>query len=183
MKQAWLDIRNGDKQRFITLYDELYEPLFHYALALCKDRELVKECIHLLFCELWETHERLPVDVQNPKFYLFTWLRRILFRQLKSQMVVPAEMIEEPAEASYEDQQIAIEQAVELQQKLQAALSRLTKKQQRYIDLKFFQNKSYEEIAALENAAVRTVYNVIYEAIKSMRGQAFLLLLASGKWW
>ncbi len=183
MEQAWLDIRNGDRQRFITLYDTLYEPLFHYALSLCKDRELVKECIHLLFCELWESRERLPADVQDPKFYLFTWLRRIVFKQLKARAIMVSEFVDETVEQSFEEQQIAMEQAYEMQQRLKQALAKLTKKQQRYIDLKFFQNKSYEEIAAMENAAVRTVYNVVYEAIKNLRGQAFLLVLLSGRWW
>ncbi len=183
MEQAWLDIRNGDRQRFVTLYDALYEPLFHYGLSLCKDREMIKECIHLLFCELWETRERLPADVRDPKFYLFTWLKRIIFRQLKSAPIMVTELVEEPAEESFEERQIAMEQAYEMQRKLKEALAKLTKKQQRYIDLKFFQNKSYEEIAALEHAAVRTVYNVIYEAIKNLRGQVFLLLLLSGRLW
>ncbi|SJN52610.1 hypothetical protein FM120_36595 [Sphingobacterium faecium PCAi_F2.5] len=43
--------------------------------------------------------------------------------------------------------------------------------------MKYFYNKSYDEIAISENAAVRTVYNVIYEAIKSLKSHLTVILI------
>ncbi|WP_437918143.1 RNA polymerase sigma factor [Sphingobacterium sp. LRF_L2] len=181
MKQAWISIRQGDQESFMALYDAYYSSLFQYGLSIGKEREIVKESIHILFCEIWENRVRLSIEVQDPKFYLFTWLKRIILRQLKEQGSSPVIIFDEQLEDSAEAQQIAWEQHVEMQSKLDKALAQLTKKQRHYVELRFFQNKSYEQIAIEENAAVRTVYNVIYEALKNLKGQIIFLLLSCFK--
>jgi DNA-directed RNA polymerase specialized sigma24 family protein len=35
--------------------------------------------------------------------------------------------------------------------------------------MKFFEDKSYEEIAAITSTAPRTIYNQVYEALKTLR--------------
>lgn len=177
MKAHWVNITSGNKDSFFIFYNTLYRSLFQYGMVIAKDRELVKEAIHILFYELWEKHERLPIDVKDPKFYVFVWLKRIIFRQMKMQQSSLESVRDEPFEESVEMQKIRIEEMIEREQNLYAAMAKLTKKQHHYIDLKFFQNKSYEEIALAENAAVRTVYNVIYEAIKSLKGNLTTILM------
>ncbi|MFD1772054.1 RNA polymerase sigma factor [Sphingobacterium suaedae] len=170
MNQEWQEITLGNKDSFVQLYDAYYKPLFHYGLKIRQDRELIKECLHILFCELWEKHSSLPPNIQNPKFYLFTWFKRIILKNLPQQELGVEVLTEEPIQDSVETQQIEIEQLLETHRKLELALANLTKKQRRFIQLRFFENKSYEEISQLENASVRTVYNVIYEALKNLKG-------------
>ncbi len=169
MKDTWLNIIKGDRTSFLHLYDSIYTPLFHYGMTIRRDRELVKESLHILFCELWERRERLPHTKVDPKYYLFTWLKRIILRQIEVAYTPLEDLLQEPAEESVEAQRIAIEHVMDMHERLQRALAKLTKKQRRYIQLRFFEERSYEEIAALDNASVRTVYNVIYEALKRMR--------------
>ena len=69
----------------------------------------------------------------------------------------------------YEDLLIAFQQSEEKKNRLRAALKKLTKKQLQIIRLKFFDNLSYEEIAAKTSLKQRTVYNLIYEAIRHLR--------------
>ncbi|WP_447768659.1 RNA polymerase sigma factor [Sphingobacterium faecium] len=177
MKTHWVNIKAGNKESFFIFYDTLYRSLFQYGLVIAKDREVVKDAIHILFYELWEKHERLPIDIKDPKYYVFVWLKRIIFRQLKLQQFSFESLLEEPYEESMETQKIRLEEMMERERNLYAAMAKLTKKQRHYIELKFFLNKSYEEIAISENAAVRTVYNVIYEAIKSLKGQLTSILI------
>ena len=87
MKATWLNIIKGDRTSFLKLYDTYYTPLFHYGMTIRRDRELVKESLHILFCELWERHERLPQTTVDPKFYLFTWLKRIIIRRSEERRV------------------------------------------------------------------------------------------------
>ncbi len=175
MKDTWLNIIKGDRASFLKLYDTYYTPLFHYGMTIRRDRELVKESLHILFCELWERHERLPQTTMDPKFYLFTWLKRIIIRQVEVPHSQIEDLLHEPAEDSIEAQRIAIEQVIDMHERLQRALDKLTKKQRRYIQWRFFEERSYEEIAELDNASVRTVYNVIYEALKRLRGDIAIL--------
>ncbi len=61
---------------------------------------------------------------------------------------------------------IAFQQSEEKKEQLRNALKNLTKKQIEIIRLKFFDNLSYAEIAAKTSLTSRTVYNLIYEAIR-----------------
>lgn len=183
MKQEWLGIIQGDEQSFVRLYDTYYRPLYHYGLKIRQDRELVGECLHILFCELWERRDRLPEAIQDPKFYLFTWLKRIILKNIPTE-IIPVDLLhDEPSEESVEAQQIEIEEIWEMNKKIEAALQKLTKKQRRFVQLRFFENKSYEEICAIENASMRTVYNVLYEALKNLKGnliyQSLLIFIFS----
>jgi RNA polymerase sigma factor (sigma-70 family) len=152
-------------------------------LKIRQDRELIRECLHILFCELWEQRKRLPRDVKDPKFYLFTWFKRTILKHIPQESITISALAEEPKEESVETQHIEIEQLMETHLKLEAALLKLTKKQQRYIRLRFFENMSYETISKLENASIRTVYNVIYEALKSLKSniicQSLFILIFS----
>jgi len=178
--QTWNEIKTGDSDSFLALYDSLYTALFRYGLKINADREVVKESIHILFCDLWEKRGNLPILTTDPKYYLFVWLKRLIYKQGANQNIPLEELLHTPIEDSIESQKIAIEETLERDQALRKAMANLTKKQQRYIELKFFHNKSYEEIAEMENAALRTVYNVVYEAIKKLKSSlsvvVFLIL-------
>lgn len=175
--QTWNSIKTGDSNSFLALYDSLYTALFRYGLKINADREVVKESIHIVFCDLWEKREKLPILTTDPKYYLFVWLKRVIYKQRAYQKIPLEHLLHTPTEDSIESQKIAIEETLERDQALRAAMDNLTKKQQRYIELKFFHNKSYEEIAHMENAALRTVYNVVYEAIKKLKGSLSVIIV------
>ncbi|QIH32755.1 sigma-70 family RNA polymerase sigma factor [Sphingobacterium sp. DR205] len=175
--KIWNSIKTGDSNSFLALYDSLYTALFRYGLKINADREVVKESIHILFCDLWEKREKLPMLTTDPKYYLFVWLKRVIYKQHTYQNIPLEDLLHTPIEDSIESQKIIIEETLERDQALRAAMDNLTKKQHRYIDLKFFQNKSYEEIADMENAALRTVYNVVHEAIKKLKGSLSVVIV------
>ncbi len=163
----------------MLLYDTYYKALFHYGISIHRDRDRVKECLHVLFCDLWERRERLPDTVKDPKFYLFIWLKRIILREIKATEASFSgmDMNDKLIEDSPEDSRIEVEKIVERSKRLELALSKLTKKQRRMIELRFYEGKSYDEIAMQEGSATRTVYNVIYEALKTLRNDLYLLFL------
>lgn len=175
--KTWEALKAGDKDSFLTLYDTVYTALFRYGLKINADREIVKESIHILFCDLWEKRQGLPVLHADPKYYLFVWLKRIIYKHLSPDYLTLDDLSSMPLEDSFESQQIVIEETLERDRALSNALAKLTKKQYRYIELKFFQNKSYEEIASMENAAIRTVYNVIHEAMKNLKSSLTVLIV------
>jgi RNA polymerase sigma-70 factor (ECF subfamily) len=76
----------------------------------------------------------------------------------------------------YEDLLIAFQQSEEKKIELKAALKKLTKKQLEIIKLRFFDNLSYAEIALQTSLSQRTVYNLVYEAIRHLRVCLRLLL-------
>ena len=171
----------GDKEAFLTLYQSHYQALFVFGFSLSTDRELTKDCIQELFLEIWKTRPSLNKEVKNVRSYLFTWLRRKMSRELSrlAKEKFSADLKEEFPfiESSYEELLIAFQQSEEKKEQLRSALKKLTKKQLEIIKLKFFQNLSYRSIAAQTSLTPRTVYNLIYEAIRSLRESMKLLLI------
>ena len=178
---TWGQMPGGDQEAFMALYKCHYQPLFCYGFSLTTDRELTKDCIQELFLELWNTRPSLNKDVKNVQSYLFTWLRRKISRELarlaKTRLSDGLKEDFPFIEPSYEELLIAFQQSEESKQKLRAALKKLTKKQLEMVKLKFFENLSYRTIATQTSLTPRTVYNLIYEAVRHLRETMKLLFL------
>jgi RNA polymerase sigma factor (sigma-70 family) len=178
---TWGQMARGDKEAFMILYQSHYQALFCYGFSISTDRELTKDCIQEVFLEIWSTRSSLNKDVKNVQSYLFTWLRRKISRQL-SQLAKEkfSDDLKEEfpfIESSYEDLLIAFQQTEEKKQKLRSALKKLTRKQLEMVKLKFFENLSYRTIATQTSLTPRTVYNLIYEAIRHLRESMKILLV------
>jgi RNA polymerase sigma factor (sigma-70 family) len=169
----WGSMVGGDRNAFLALYKSHYQALFSYGITLTANRELTKDCLQELFLEIWHKQSSLNKEIKNVRSYLFTWLRRKIFRELTllSGENCTDEMVESFAtkELCYEELLIAFQQSEEKKEQLSNALKKLTKKQLEIIRMKFFENLSYAEIAAKTSLAPRTVYNLIYEAIRLLR--------------
>ena len=168
----------GDQNAFLTIYQNHYQALFSYGFSITTDRELTKDCIQELFLEIWKTRITLNKEVGNIRSYLFTWLRRkISFALSRHSKAKSLEVTQDAPlnQSSYVDLLIAFQQSEEKKDQLRDALKKLTKKQLEIIRLKFFDNLSYAEIAVKTSLAPRTVYNLIYEAIRHLRENMIVL--------
>ena len=169
----WGSVVGGDRNAFLALYKSHYQALFSYGITLTANRELTKDCLQELFLEIWNKQSSLNKEIKNVRAYLFTWLRRKIFRELAilSGKACTDEMIESfpTKELSYEELLIEFQQSEEKKERLRSALNKLTRQQLEMIRLKFFENLSYSEIAARTSLAPRTTYNLIYQALRHLR--------------
>jgi RNA polymerase sigma factor (sigma-70 family) len=181
LANTWGRMTGGDKEAFLTLYQSHYQALFCYGFSLSADRELTKDCIQELFLEIWNSRPSLNKEVKNVRSYLFTWLRRKISRECAR--LAKEKMPDEGADdypflqLSYEELLIAFQHSEEKKEQLQAALKKLTKQQLVIIRLKFFENLSYRNIAVRTSLTPRTVYNLVYEAIRHLREAMKLVIL------
>jgi RNA polymerase sigma factor (sigma-70 family) len=177
----WGRMAGGDKDAFLTIYNSQYYALMCYGFSLSANKELTKDCIQELFTEIWKTRSTLNTEVKNIRSYLFTWLRRKMSREL-ARLAKEKFSDEMPdgspvIQLSYEELLIAFQQSEEKKEQLKAALKKLTKKQLEIIQLKFFENLSYRTIAARTSLTPRTVYNLVYEAVRHLRESMKLVLI------
>lgn len=176
----WKRMLEGDKNAFLTIYNNYYTSLFQYGFSLTSDKELTKDCIQELFLEIWNTRTSPKKEVENVRCYLCTWLRRKISRTIsRLEREKSGEKLAkkfDPIESSYEDLLIAFQQTEEKKERLNRALNKLTKKQIEIIRLKFFENLSYPAIANKTSLTTRTVYNIIYEAIHHLREDECLVV-------
>jgi RNA polymerase sigma-70 factor (ECF subfamily) len=173
MIDNWERMAGGDKDAFMALYKSQYQALFCYGFSITADRELTKDCIQELFLEIWNSRPTINKEVKNVRSYLFTWLRRKISHEFsRLQRELPFDEATGDfvvAEASYEELLIAFQTSEEKKEELRIALKKLTRKQLEVIRLKFFENLSYRTIAVQTSLTPRTVYNLIYEGLRSLR--------------
>lgn len=176
----WKALRTGNLDAFTDVYKAYYQFLFSYAIRLCGNKDLSKDCIHELFLELWRDRTRLP-EVQHIGAYLRTILQRKLTREIrKNSSAFPGSDYEEREgdafQCSYEDLMVQLQSKEEMKEKVRRALIRLSPRQLEIIRMKFFEDKTYDEIAAATSVAPRTIYNQVYTALKTLRDHLRLLL-------
>lgn len=173
MENNWKWMKEGNRDAFLNIYRENYKLLFTVGFGLTCDKELTKDCIQQMFLEVWNTRDTLNSDVQNVGSYLCTWLRRKISHNLsnavKQKSSENSSIRGRDNVMPYEDILIAFQETQGKKEKLTRALSHLTSKQLEIIRLKFFENLSYIEIAAVTGLTTRTVYNTIYLAIQRLR--------------
>ncbi|KAA2240732.1 sigma-70 family RNA polymerase sigma factor [Chitinophaga agrisoli] len=169
----WEQLRNGDKQALFALYNNTYFHLVRFGLKICANDELVKDCITQLFLQLWGKRDTLK-PVTNVQSYLFTAFKRDLIDQLEYQSKIHTAVHrmtdkEGENELSYEEIIIRVQQDEEIKQRLHQAIKQLTPRQVELIRLRFFEGMSYEQIAGRTSQSVKTAYNTVYDAIKTLR--------------
>ena len=178
----WRLMTGGDRNAFLSIYESHYNALFTYGFSLCANTEITKDCIQELFLEIWVKRAIINGEVDNIRSYLFTWLRRKIYKELGHEETEKStnqnvRNLDENI-LPYEDLLIAFQNSEEKKERLHSALSKLTKKQLEIIRLKFFENLSYAEIATKTSLKKRTVYNLIYEAIHTLRLYMRMLVLS-----
>ncbi len=82
---VWDQFRSGDQKAFTELYQHFVQPLYSYSMGVTSDKELIKDCLHDLFVELWRNHSTIG-PTTSVKYYLMASIKRKLIRQLETQM-------------------------------------------------------------------------------------------------
>lgn len=157
---------------FTNMYKSYYQYLFSYGFKICGNKEMTKDWMHEVFLELWARHEQLPA-VEHIGFYLRTYLKRKIMRELPKEQIAAAKALEANESFSschsYEDLLVQLQTSHEVKEKVEKAMSQLSRRQVEIIRMKFFDDMSYEQIAATTTASPRTIYNQVYESLKVLR--------------
>lgn len=174
-REAWMQLLEGEKNALMALYDLCYDTMYRYGQRIVRDRSTIEDCIQEIFLELWEKKNSLPVVV-FVKPYLLKIVKRKLIRinNLKVTEVDNSEAVHGLIE-SIEDILIAEENTNAISNRLQRAISHLTKRQREIIALKFFNELSYNEIADFTGLSQRRIYNLVHESVRQLRVNLFSL--------
>jgi RNA polymerase sigma factor (sigma-70 family) len=173
MSLNWEDIRNGSREAFLQLYQTYYQVLFNAGCYITTDKELIRDSIHQLFLHLWQTKDTIPV-IHHFKSYLVAALRNRILSALREQdkMIsyepdnMPDAML---VEYSYEDIMIRKADEMATSEQLKQAIAQLPPRYRQVIEMKFFQQLSYEAIAQQTGQTVKTTYTYIHEALGTLR--------------
>jgi len=163
----------GDRLAFGQLAEKLYPSLFHYGTRFTTDRGLIEDTLQDLLLHLWEKRAALG-GVVSPKSYLFTALRHNLVRSLRQNLVwreLPAEDRVGAGEEAEDPEWLAAT--------LGESLAMLPSRQREALYLRYYENLSYEEIAAIMGLQRQAVANYLHNGLSRLRRhwQKIMLLL------
>jgi RNA polymerase sigma factor (sigma-70 family) len=170
----WNRFRQGEEQALYTLYDQYYHLLLFLGLKICARSEPVKDCIQQVFLYLWEKKEGLGT-VTNVRSYIITSFKRKLLLQLQQEKkdngLLSLWIHQEPGDDIPSGEQLLIhqQQSKEAIGRIQEAITLLSPRQKELINLRFYEGRNYEEIVDITGLTHRTVYNHLYEALKSLK--------------
>lgn len=176
-ENVWTMLRNGDENALLTLYNHHYLGLINFGIKITGDRTLTHDCITQLLIELWDKRASLPL-VNNVRCYLLTSLKhKILFelkaKQIKGYKLADIESFPHHQEISYEEHLIKLQTDEGLKQKLNKAFLKLTPRQKQLLQMKFFEDIDYNEIARSCNITRRTAYNIIHDSLKILKAELY----------
>jgi RNA polymerase sigma factor (sigma-70 family) len=171
--QVWDLFRSGDEKAFATLYQFFVQPLYAYSLGVTNDKELIKDCLHDLFVELWRNHATLG-PTTSVKFYLMASIKRKIIRHMETSIKhlnhhsnYMKDFVEE--EMSQESLLIKYEEELFVNKQLKNCMNLLSKRQREAISLRFFHNMDTDQISNSMRINPQSVYNLIFGALRVMK--------------
>ena len=175
-REVWASFKSGDEAAFNYIYRKHVADLFNYGMQICKQEELIRDCLQKMFVDLRKNQAKLG-DVQRIKGYLFTVFHRELFKFLKKERKLNADLIslehEENIfhiETSHETKLIDEEFALEKKVEIANALNKLPTRQRQAIIMLYQEELSYKEIAEVMNfSEVKTARTLVYRAMEKLK--------------
>ena len=169
---VWHHMKTGSAEAFELLYDRFFPLLFRYGAQFCPDRAVLKDCLQDFFVDIYVRRSSLP-EVQHVKNYLYTAFRHRIIRHVSRKSLRLETLTDNyhfNVTFSHEHTLIQHQLDSDQQRYLVDAFQRLSSRQKEAIFLRFYEDMSYEEIAAiLKMKKVKYARTLVYRAISVLR--------------
>lgn len=160
LKESFKKIRNGDKEAFVLVYNELKKPVFTVVFRIVGDISAAEDITQEVFVKLFVS----PPDssVNNPRAWVFKIAHNLSIDALrKKQQSLNIDDIELVADDAFE--QIVTRLDIE------SAINRLTDTERQVISLHLNGGLTFTEISAIMNLSQSAVYRNYRKALKTLR--------------
>ena len=168
----WGKFADGDYTCFRTLFEGYYEGLYGYGLKICRDSQMVEDCIQNLFVSIWERRDDLG-HITSPNVYLYVSLRRNIIKKLKrnDRLQGMDDRTKLPLDIQFGIEEIIIkdESRREQAEELKKAISQLSNQQKEVLYLHYYNGMSYGEIEEILSINRQSVRNHMYRAMETLR--------------
>ncbi|MDQ3394059.1 MAG: sigma-70 family RNA polymerase sigma factor [Bacteroidota bacterium] len=170
--EEWILFKRGDMKAFESIFKSNNHILINCGLKVYDHLDFVEDCIQEMFTNLWQNRDRLG-EVKSVKYYLIVSLRRLLFKKLRNKKkMMDLEEKNLPSNqtvASYENELILNEFVNVNNHNLAFAVQKLPVRQREAIELKFFQEKTYDEIVTIMSINYQSARKFIYKGIMNLK--------------
>lgn len=164
-------IAAGDQRAFRTLFARHGERVFRYAWRLTRDEGKAEEVTNDVMLEVWRAAARF-----EGRSLATTWLlgitRNLAFNSMRRKQhdTVDLAAVAEPADESAKAESAAsARDGARLREALRGALARLSPEHRDVVELTFFHDCAYPEIAEIVGCPVGTVKTRMFHAKKQLQ--------------
>ena len=166
----WLRrIAGGDRRAFEQLYHAYQRRVAAYLFRLLSDADAAGEVTNDVMVTVWKEAKRFE-GRSKPSTWIFGIAHHKALSELRRRGRYPVADLDEAREApdGGESPEARMTRA-ELRTTLKRALQQLSAEHRAVIQLTFFQNLSYKEIAAIQGCPVNTVKTRMFHAKKKLQ--------------
>jgi RNA polymerase sigma-70 factor (ECF subfamily) len=176
-ESIWIEAgRNGDVRAFNSLVLKWEKRVYNIALRMLHNREDAEEAAQETFLLAWRNIRSFRRDAK-----FSTWLCRIAInhcltriqqRQRGFHQILPEEN-ETPCPSGFQIAETQTESLLrgERQRRILDAMARLSPDQRAVIELKFFQEMTFEEIGAALNIPLSTIKSRLYSGLTELKAK------------
>lgn len=166
------EIAKGSRIAFEQFYVKYYQYLCRFARSYEKDSYLVEEKVSDVFYYIWQQKEALS-RIENPKVYVFTMTKNMLFQQKKISRKTTVDLEFEAVEQNYyvatiEDDIIQSEQEADLRKALLHIVDQIPPKSRRIFEMSRIDGLKYQQIAEVLDLSIKTVESHMHLALKTI---------------
>ncbi|HET7736978.1 MAG TPA: RNA polymerase sigma factor [Tepidiformaceae bacterium] len=156
----------GDQQAFGDIYSLLVDDLYRYIRGQCHNDTVAEDLLSNVFLKAWRSAKSYRSGSGQFRRWIFTIARNELRNHWRASQrtleVLEHDLIEEDATAAAEEEEDARRLAAR-------ALSILTPEQREVVVLRYFGNKTHEQIAAIMGKREGAVRALLLRALRKMR--------------
>ncbi|MBB6236845.1 RNA polymerase sigma-70 factor (ECF subfamily) [Pedobacter sp. AK013] len=169
---------SDDEEAFTSLFYSYKDKLYSFIFRITGSAEIAKDIVQDVFLKIWNTRHN-ACQVENFNAFVYRMAKNAALDQLKrtsreSIAVSSLRLLanEHMASDPFEDMK-----ATEIQLKYELALKKLPKQQRVVYELHHIEGEDYVEIAKKLNLSIPTIRSHFRNALNSLKGSLFSLLL------
>lgn len=164
----------GDAEAFKHLFDTYFDRLYRYAYRYLQSAEESQDLVHDVFLQIWRQRRRIGLE-QDLRAYLYVTARNQALNRLKHRKVEhrflerrAAAIAAEEAAGPTPNPEKEMEE-MERAAALQRAIDTLPRRQREVLQLRWHNQLSYAEVAALLHISPKTVAVHLARAFEHLR--------------
>lgn len=166
--ELFLEIRQGNKKSFETLFKAYYAPLCAFSRKYVKDPDDCEEIVQGFFLKIWDKREELEINL-SVRNYLFSSIRNRCLNHIKHEKIKQEYNAEILSNTDNRIDSANFIMEVDLVKKIDRSIAALPDRRREIFILSREQGLKYREIADQLGISIKTVETQMGQALKELR--------------
>lgn len=163
-------LKKGDHSSFTEAYDLLAPKLYRHAFFRVSSHEIAEDIMGQTFLKAWESVSKNPKEIENLKAFLYRICNNLIIDYYRSKVRTNIGMTEEVERTLSSDEDIeAFTDGIIAKEKMHEALETLKDETRELIVMRYIDELSIEEIAAIQGKTKNSLYVALHRAIKELK--------------